>query len=82
LSEIDCDDVLREIELYIDGELGQERSRLLAAHLSTCSPCGYRAEFQARLREIVRAKCHSDTPQTLMWRIREAIRSESTPKEE
>ena len=82
MSEISCEEVLSEIEHYLHGELDQVRSANLAEHLADCPPCFERAEFRRRLKEIVRAKCHSDTPQALMWRIREAIRSESTPKEE
>jgi mycothiol system anti-sigma-R factor len=76
LSEISCDEVLREIELYIDGELDVDRTAHLADHLGACSPCMYHAAFQSRLREIVRRKCRSATPDHLAARIRVMIRSE------
>jgi mycothiol system anti-sigma-R factor len=79
LSEISCDEVLEEIELYLDGELDQQRSLQLAAHLGSCSPCLRRAEFQRRLKEIVRAKCHTDVPVYLSARIRATIRGERPP---
>lgn len=82
LSEINCDDVLRDIEHFLHGELDPERSSVLASHLSSCSPCLHRAEFQRKLKEIVRVKCRSEAPGGLVRRIQVAIRAESDEGEE
>ncbi len=79
LSEISCDEVLHEIEHYLHGELSEERSANLAQHIGECAPCFERAEFQRKLKEIVRAKCRCDTPEHLVVRIRQAIRYERRP---
>ncbi len=79
MSEISCEEVLDQIEHYLHGELPSERSADLAHHLTECAPCLDRAEFQRRLKEIVRVKCRSETPQHVVWRIRDAIRSEPGP---
>jgi anti-sigma factor (TIGR02949 family) len=76
LSKISCEEVLVEIEHFLHGELDPPRAVQLADHLVTCLPCFERAEFQKKLKEIVRAKCHSDVPETLAWRVRLAIRAE------
>jgi mycothiol system anti-sigma-R factor len=76
LSEISCEEVLDEIEHYLHGELDPDRSSHLAEHLSTCGPCLARAEFQRKLKEIVRNKCRSDTPGYLVQRIHMTIRAE------
>jgi mycothiol system anti-sigma-R factor len=78
LSEISCDEVLAEVEDYLHGELDPARARVLAAHLSTCSPCWERAEFARKLKGLVRTKCRSQTPEHLIVRIRETIRREAT----
>jgi anti-sigma factor (TIGR02949 family) len=79
LSEISCEEVLAEVEDYLHGELDPDRARILAAHLSTCSPCWNRAEFARKLKDIVRTKCRSQiTPEHLVVRIRETIRREVT----
>jgi mycothiol system anti-sigma-R factor len=78
LSEISCDEVLAEVEHYLHGELDPTRARVLAAHLSTCSPCWERAEFARKFKDIVRVKCRSKTPEHLVVRIRETIRRETT----
>jgi anti-sigma factor (TIGR02949 family) len=83
LSEISCDDVLTEIEHYLHGELDPVRSTRLAAHLSSCSPCFHRAEFQRKLMGIIRTKCRTTaTPEHLLSRIREGLRAEADGRRE
>jgi mycothiol system anti-sigma-R factor len=72
----ECDMILAEIQLYIDGEVTATRRTKLEAHLSTCTPCMHRAEFQTRLKEIVRSKCSLEAPDHLVLRIRRIIRSD------
>ena len=75
MSEISCEEVLSEIEHYLHGELDPARSGQLDEHLADCPPCFDRADFQRRLKEMVRVKCRSEAPEHLVWRIRMAIRS-------
>lgn len=81
LSGTDCDDVLRDIEHYLHGELEPERHASLEAHLHGCSPCFHRAEFQRKLKEIVRSKCRSEAPATLVERVRMVLREGRGPQE-
>jgi mycothiol system anti-sigma-R factor len=78
LSEINCDDVLHEIEHFIDGELDAARSAHLEGHLAECGSCLDRAGFQQRVKEIVRTKCggQETTPSFLLERIRIRIQAE------
>lgn len=76
LSEISCDEVLEEIDHYLHGELDAGRSARLAIHLTDCAYCFERADFQRRLKEIVRSKCRSQAPEHLLVRIRHTIRGE------
>ncbi len=79
MSDFSCDEVLAEIERFIDGEMDVARSMLLAEHLSACSPCLHRADFKKNLKEIVRRKCAASqtaTPDHLVARVRLAIRTE------
>jgi mycothiol system anti-sigma-R factor len=71
LSPIDCQHALRQIELYLDGELvGLERVEV-ERHLGECSPCSGHSEFQRRLKEMLRDKCGCDeVPAALVERIR------------
>jgi anti-sigma factor (TIGR02949 family) len=76
LSKISCEEVLVEIEHFLHGELEPSKSAQFAEHLETCLPCFDRAEFQRRLKEIVRSKCRSEVPEHVVWRVRMAIRTE------
>ena len=71
MSGTDCEHVLRQIELYLDGELvGVERVEI-ERHLGECSPCSDHTSFQRHLKEMLRAKCGCDeVPLALLERIR------------
>jgi mycothiol system anti-sigma-R factor len=71
LSPIDCEHALRQIELYLDGELvGFERVEV-ERHLGECFPCSGHSEFQRRLKELLRDTCGCDeVPADLVERIR------------
>ena len=71
MSGTDCERVLRQIELYLDGELvGVERVEI-ERHLEGCDPCSGHSAFQQRLKEMLRAKCGCDSvPDALVERIR------------
>ena len=78
MSEISCEEVLVEIEQYIDGEVDARRSVVLAAHLSECGYCLDRADFRRKLKELLRVKCRAEqAPDHVLHRIRASIRSES-----
>jgi mycothiol system anti-sigma-R factor len=62
LSGIDCEEALRDLQAYIDDELPAGRALLIEEHISDCSPCLDRGEFQRRLQEIVRTKCGGSVP--------------------
>ncbi|MDP9342604.1 MAG: mycothiol system anti-sigma-R factor [Actinomycetota bacterium] len=75
---VDCNEVLREVELYLDGELPEDQSRVIAEHLLTCWPCQERADFRRALQTMVAHKCTRDAmPRTLVARIRLVIEEES-----
>jgi anti-sigma factor (TIGR02949 family) len=74
-----CKEVLAEIERFVDGELPDDQLADLVSHLHECPPCLYRADFQARLKEILRTKCQakaSRPPEAFVLRVRETIRAE------
>jgi len=81
LSGIDCDEVLREVEAYLDHELPNDRTEFIAVHLRTCSPCARRADFQQRLRAIIARKCAVEqaVPDSLIVKIRMVIDEEHGP---
>lgn len=60
MSPVDCLEALKQIELYLDGELHGALRVEIEAHLGACGPCLDHSEFQRRLKELLRAKCGCD----------------------
>ncbi len=77
MSEITCEQVLREIELYLDGELDSSLADGLTEHLAECRACFDWAEFQRRINQLVGIKCRSETPAHLWRRVRRALEQEA-----
>ncbi len=67
---IDCEEVLRSIERYLDGELAEDVRAEVAEHLGRCGPCMDRAEFRRRLKGLLATRCRSEVPGGLLSRIR------------
>lgn len=77
MSETDCNDILTQIESYIDREVDGSLYEEIESHLELCPPCLERVDFRMRLKEIISAKCCSEAvPQELADRIRALLSSE------
>ena len=74
---VDCDEVLREVELYLDGELPAEQVTHIEKHLGVCGGCLHRVEFRQELRALIARKCGNEVlPESLLIRVRRVIESE------
>jgi anti-sigma factor (TIGR02949 family) len=56
----ECEEALRDIERFLDGEMGPPRSLEVDAHLKGCSPCMERADFKRHVKDLVASRCSSD----------------------
>ena len=82
MSGTDCEAVLKQVELYLDGELGVAAYTELEVHLTGCGSCMTRVEFRSALRRIIRSTCGSEpVPGGLLERVRGALWSEAGPPE-
>lgn len=73
-----CDEVMRELWDYLDGELTTERMLAIEAHLAECERCHPQADFsRAFLRAVSRAMRRA-VPHSvaLAQRVREMLRLE------
>ena len=73
----DCNDTLRELYLYLDGQLTDEDRVHIQQHLDDCSPCLEAFDFEAVLRLVVRSRCVDEVPESLRARIARALERES-----
>lgn len=47
---LDCREVGRQLQAYLDGESDEARARLVALHLEECRRCGLEAETYAEIK--------------------------------
>ncbi|MGA0862360.1 MAG: zf-HC2 domain-containing protein [Ilumatobacteraceae bacterium] len=52
----DCNETIRELQIFLDGELPTGRADDIIAHLKTCSDCQGAYELHDELRRLVRTK--------------------------
>jgi mycothiol system anti-sigma-R factor len=72
-----CEEALHELYHFLDGELTDERRRLIKTHLDDCSTCLGAYDFEFDLRRVVAERCRDSVPDTLRRRIAEAIGHEA-----
>ena len=66
----DCNDTLRELETFLDGELSDDQRGVIRSHLTGCTDCLQAFDFHAELKSVIASKCRNDEmPPGLMDRI-------------
>jgi mycothiol system anti-sigma-R factor len=69
-GNIDCDDVLNDLYLYLDDESDVEVRNRIRQHLDACSPCLKQYGLEQDVRSLVARCCGGDrAPETLHLRI-------------
>ena len=77
---VNCEETLKEIERFLDGELDPNVQGEISHHLSDCNPCMQRVEFRRTLKIMISTKCGGDAvPADLGERIRGLIREHDAP---
>ena len=79
-DDADCEQALRDVETFLDGELAPEQYRDVLDHLDDCMECFHTFDFQAELKQIIAGKCGGDEmPPELLERIRHSLAALSEP---
>ncbi len=71
--EIECEEALRRLAEYLDGELGEREGARVRRHLETCRSCWSRAEFERRLRTRLTELREGEVSDEFEERIRRLI---------
>ncbi len=74
---VDCDETIRRLYAYLDGELTEQRRAEIAQHLDLCGPCVGAFGFEAELRAAIANRCKDRVPDSLVERVAAALRQES-----
>ena len=70
----DCNQTLRELQLFLDGELPEAEYAHVMGHLDECLECYHTFDFQAELKQVIAKKCRTDVmPPGLLERIQECL---------
>jgi anti-sigma factor (TIGR02949 family) len=78
----DCNDTLRELELFLDSELSDDARTAIQSHLSGCTHCLETFDFHAELKTIIAAKCRNDElPPGLMSKIEQCFGDDLTSEQ-
>ena len=73
-GNIDCDDVLRDVYLYLDDETDDALRNRIRQHLDGCAPCLRHFGLEQDVRSLVARCCGGDqAPRSLHERIRVRI---------
>lgn len=76
----DCNETIRELEAFLDGELPDEIRAHIDVHLGGCMDCLQAFDFQAELRAAIRRKCSTDEmPASLIDKIRLCLDTDLAP---
>ena len=68
-----CDDVCRDVHLYLDGETTAEVRTVISVHLDDCPDCCDVFRFETRVRTTVARCCGEPVPESLRVRVLRAI---------
>lgn len=71
---LDCEEAVRLLALFLDGELRSGEADGVARHLEQCRSCFSRAEFEKRLKAQLAALGHPPVDPAFEERVRRLVR--------
>jgi len=73
--EVDCDQILNEVYLYLDLECSDDRRTVIQAHLDECSPCLREYGIEQEVKALVARCCGADKAPS---ELRDTLRAKIT----
>lgn len=76
----DCNETLRELQTYLDGELGEDAKQLVDEHLFECTDCMQAFDFHAELKMVIVSKFKpGEMPPDLLAKIEACFGTDLLP---
>jgi mycothiol system anti-sigma-R factor len=72
--DVDCDEILKRMVLFVDHELEDADLHEIQRHLDECAPCLADYDLERTVKTLVARACHDQAPETLRRRIQVRIR--------
>jgi mycothiol system anti-sigma-R factor len=73
LGGSDCQQAMQTLYHFLDGELTDDRRKVIQRHLEECSPCLEAFDFEAELKVVIARNCHDEVPDHLRKRVLQAL---------
>jgi mycothiol system anti-sigma-R factor len=77
----ECTEVVRDLYLFLDDELDDQRRSLILGHIEACSPCLEAFDFEVELKQVVAARVAEECPAELRDRIMDMLRGALPPED-
>lgn len=78
-DDLDCGAIVRELFMFLDGELSAEQRFTFSQHLMRCTDCHEVVDFHAELKMVISRKCRDQVPDGLRARILGALNQAPPP---
>jgi anti-sigma factor (TIGR02949 family) len=73
----DCNETIRELDAFLDGELADDVKTAIHQHLDGCIDCLQAFDFHAELKAVIQQKCRNDEmPPGLMAKIEQCLQAD------
>jgi mycothiol system anti-sigma-R factor len=73
----DCDELIANLFLFLDGELGESTCADLREHLHRCHGCLERFGVEKAFKDLIQRRCGQEpVPEVLIERIRITLRTQ------
>jgi mycothiol system anti-sigma-R factor len=72
--DVDCDEILERVYVFIDNELADADCREIQAHLDDCAPCLHAVDMERLVKALVARSCSERAPVELRRRVMFQIR--------
>jgi mycothiol system anti-sigma-R factor len=73
---VTCEEAIRRLYAYVDGELTEQRRLEIVRHLDLCGPCVGAYGFEVELRRVIAMRCKDRVPHSLVDRVAAALAAE------
>lgn len=71
---LNCDEVMRQLWDYLDGELTPDRMKAINGHLAMCARCYPQYKFEEEFLGVLgRARCEHSNPSGLRKRVMDEL---------
>ncbi len=72
--DVDCDEILNRIYVFIDNELADADCQAIQEHLDDCAPCLHVVDVERLVKALVARSCSERAPVELRRRVMFEIR--------